>query len=117
MQRSGNPAIRYGLMFGGIVLVLSLIQGGVRAATKDIAVGGGLFNGFGLFFTLGYLALYFVAGLMAARQSGRTGSGAVSGLIAGSIGGAALLVVGLIQVLTASDEIIARTADELRRQG
>src|SRR5262249_19917760 len=117
MQRSGNPAVRYGLMFGGIVVVLSLIQGGVRAATKDIAVGSGQFSGIGLFFTLGYLVLYFLAGLMAARQSGRTGSGAVSGLIAGAIGGAALFVLGLIAVLTASDEIISQTAEQLRRQG
>jgi hypothetical protein len=109
MQRSGNPAVRYGLIFGGIIGVLRLIgtviqygTGGRRAFAAS-AGGAGMGRGTIAFTCLSLLVglvIYFLAGMFAARETGRTGSGAVSGLIAALIGGAIGLLITLIAVLT-----------------
>src|SRR5579871_5438011 len=113
MQRSGSPAVRYGLIFGGIIGVLRLIStaiqygtGGRRAfaaSTGTFSSGSGSGGGALAFACLSLivgLALYFLAGMFAARETGRTGSGAISGLLAGVIGGAISAVISLVAALT-----------------
>jgi hypothetical protein len=104
MQKSGSPAVRWGLIFGGIIAVLGLLGDGLRFGTgggESFAGGGG---GIGilvsvLLFVIG-LALFFVAGMFAARDSGRTGTGSIAGLIAGLIGGAIGAIATIIILLT-----------------
>ncbi len=111
MQRSGNPAVRYGLIFGGIIGVLRLIStaiqygtGGRRAFAESTGTFGGGRGGGALAFAclslLIGLAIYFLAGMFAARETGRTGSGAISGLLAAIIGGAIGAVISVIAAAT-----------------
>jgi hypothetical protein len=102
MQTTGNPALRWGVIFGLSMAGLSAISGGAQliANTSGEAATGGVFSGIGtllgcLFFLVN-LALLFLAGMLTARQTGTVGTGTISGLVAGIIGG---LVGGLIGIL------------------
>src|SRR5262249_18364610 len=117
MQRSGSPAVRYGLMFGGIIVVLTLINAGIAAANGTVAVGTNRFTGIGCLFFLADLALFFVAGMQAARVTGRTGQGSVAGLIAGLVGGVLFLIVGIVQFVSLSDADLAEAARQVQAQG
>ena len=107
MQRSGNPAVRWGLIFGGIIALLSLLSIGAQFATGGTSAfantsggGGNAFSVLGCLFLLIDLALLFVAGIMAARQNGRTGSGSVAGLIAAALGFLVNTIATIIVLLT-----------------
>ncbi len=96
--RTGNPAIRNGLIFGIIIAVLGVGNTALSYATRDTTAAG-----LGLVGILAFiidLALFFVAGMMTARATGTVGSGAVSGLVAGLIGGLIGGIVAVIFLLT-----------------
>ena len=98
-QPTGNPAVRYGFMFGVILAAISVVSAiiqwttgayAVRANPTSLAdtnIGPALLLG-----CLGFLlilALTFVAGMRASGETGKVGAGAIAGLIAGLIGAAA----------------------------
>jgi hypothetical protein len=128
MQKSGSPAVRWGLIFGGIIAVLGLLGDGLRFAIggeESFARGGGrigLLVGV-LLFLIG-LALFFIAGMFAARDSGRTGTGSIAGLIAGLVGGlvgaiAAIIILvtlptSVFQTVTTNNPGTNISADQLR---
>lgn len=102
MDRQRNPAVKWGLILGGLLIVLALINLGIELATGAFKAAassnqlGSMNLGASLAQTcvvfLIELALYFVAGLLTARENGRVGSAAVAGVIAGALAG----VVGAI---------------------
>lgn len=110
MERQRNPAVKWGLIFGGLLILLELINLGIEYATGTLQaaatatpgpsafasmnLGASLVQGCVVF--LIEVALYFVAGLLTARENGRVGSGAVAGVIAGALEG----VVGAIIAVT-----------------
>jgi hypothetical protein len=92
MQLFERPAVRWGVIFGAVAAALGIIGGVIYAATVDgLTIGStGALSGTNLascLFFLVDLALYFLAGMLTARQTGTVGSAAVSGLIVGAIGG------------------------------
>src|SRR5260370_40955077 len=92
MQLFERPAVRWGVIFGAVAAALGIIGGVIYAATADgLTIGGtGTLSGTNLascLFFLVDLALYFLAGMLTARQTGTVGSAAISGLIAGAFGG------------------------------
>lgn len=100
---SGNPAVRWGVIFGIILVVVDLLSTGLRYATggaHSFASTNAALTGVGCIFTLIGLAVLFVAGIFAARDTGRVGTGAVAGLIAGVIGGIIAAIVGVIVLAT-----------------
>src|SRR5215469_4947625 len=105
MQTSGNPALRWGLICGGATGLLAAISGIVQLA--QLASGESALRlqaaGFSLLFTCVFflvdLALFFVAGMMTARQTGTVGTGTMAGLIAGlgvGIVGAVFAVISVV---------------------
>ncbi|HEU5346126.1 MAG TPA: hypothetical protein VFX31_10385 [Ktedonobacterales bacterium] len=102
MDRQRNPAVKWGLIFGGLLILLALINLGIEIATGALNAaassnplgsmnfGASLAQSCVVF--LIEVALYFVAGLLTARENGRVGSAAVAGVIAGALAG----VVGAI---------------------
>jgi hypothetical protein len=103
-MENGNPAIRQGLIFGGIAAALSVVSTLIRfatggAATTNPASVSGTLTGLGCVFFLITLALFLVAGMQASAQTGRTGTGAIAGLIAGVISGLAATILGIITIL------------------
>jgi hypothetical protein len=85
-------ALRQGLTFAGIfVLLQTLVQ--LITNFVDIPYIGLIIN------TLNFLlsvVLFIFTGIFAARETGRTGTGALAGLAAGSIGGVGALIVTLV---------------------
>src|SRR5690242_15552821 len=95
---TGNPAVRNGFLFGIIIAVLGAINSAVSYFTSptSAAAAPSALSFLGCLFFLVYLALFFVAGMMTARQTGTVGSGAITGLIAGLVGG---IIGGIIAVV------------------
>ncbi|HEX8982833.1 MAG TPA: hypothetical protein VF792_08695 [Ktedonobacterales bacterium] len=105
MERQGNPAVKWGLIFGVLLIVVELVNVGIEYATGTLtgsaATSGGAFDSTALVSSLArscivfliQAGLYFTAGMMAARQNGRIGSGAIAGLIAGAMGGVVRAIV------------------------
>jgi hypothetical protein len=109
MQLFERPAVRWGVMFGAVAAALGIIEGVIYAATTDSQTTGstGTLSGTSLantgltcLFFLVSLALYFLAGMLTARQTGTVGSAAISGLIAGAIGGLVGGIANAAVVLT-----------------
>ncbi|HEY7092725.1 MAG TPA: hypothetical protein VH393_06075 [Ktedonobacterales bacterium] len=107
MENKRNAVVRWGLTFGLIMATLgsvsavgsrllegSLISGETTPEQFLPTAGVALLIGCGL--DLVYLALFFVAGIMTARQSGSVGAASLSGLLAGGVGA---LVNGAISVI------------------
>ncbi len=92
-QRPGSsPAVRLGLVFGGLIILVSIIDSVtellvVRGGVSSGMVNSGVGLGFGAIVYLADLALLFLAGMFTARQNGKVGSATIAGLIAGAIGG------------------------------
>jgi hypothetical protein len=112
MQLFERPGVRWGVIFGAAAAVLGIIDGVVYAATAGSLItgssgtlsGGALANaGLTCLFFLVDLALFFVAGMLTARQTGTVGSAAISGLIAGAIGGLIGGVANAVVVITHPD--------------
>ena len=107
MENKRNAVVRWGLTFGLIMAFLgatlavgsrllegSLIDGQTTPGQFLPAAGIALLIGCGL--DLVYLALFFVAGIMAARQSGSVGAASLAGLLAGGVGALVNSVASLI---------------------
>jgi hypothetical protein len=88
----GHPAVKWGLVGGGGVAVVYVLQSVVTL----FEVGGRFASLWGYLAFLIYLALYFGAGMLAARDTANVTAGAIAGLVAGSVGTA---VGGLISIL------------------
>jgi hypothetical protein len=97
MENKRNAIVRWGLTFGLIMALLgstlavgsrlvegSLISGQTTPEQLLPTAGVALLVGCGL--DLVYLALFFVAGIMTARQSGSVGAASLAGLLAGGVG-------------------------------
>lgn len=113
-QQTGHPAIRNGLIFGAILGVLGLGNTLVQWLAGAYSVSTRTTNGFTtvnlnntgpssllqcvLF--LAMLALTFVAGILAARRTGKVGSGSIAGLVTGVVGALTGGIVGLVTIIT-----------------
>src|SRR5215467_8462320 len=101
-QKTGNPALRNGLIFGLILAAISLASSVIQlvtGVTLNSATGGAAPSALSLLGCLVFivaLALFFVAGMNTARANGRVGSAAIAGLLTGLFGGLINLVVGLV---------------------
>lgn len=97
MENKRNAIVRWGLTFGLIMAALgsasavgsrllegSLISGETTPEQVLPTAGVALLIGCGL--DLVYLALFFVAGIMTARESGSVGAASLAGLLAGGVG-------------------------------
>jgi hypothetical protein len=97
MENKRNAIVRWGLTFGLIMALLgstlavgsrlvegSLISGQTTPEQLLPTAGVAFLIGCGLY--LVYLALFFVAGIMTARQSGSVGAASLAGLLAGGVG-------------------------------
>lgn len=108
MESQRNPAVKWGLIFGGLLILVALINYGIEYATGALNVpttptGVGRLNlGASLaqscIVFLIEATLYFLAGMMTARENGRVGSGSIAGLIAGALYGVVAAIVGVITV-------------------
>jgi hypothetical protein len=106
IENKRNSVFRWGLTFGLIMAALGatstvvsrLLEGSINAETPPEQLlptaGVALLVGCGLW--LVYLALFFVAGIMTARQTGSVGAASLSGLLAGGVGA---LVNGVVSVI------------------
>ncbi len=108
MERQGNPAVKWGLIFGGLLLIVGLINLGIQYATGSLDPNAatalaaqpgriGLLLGLGCLFFLIEVGLFFLAGMFTARENGRVGSAAIAGLIAGVV---YAIVGAIVEVLT-----------------
>ena len=108
MERQGNPAVKWGLIFGGLLLLVGLIDLGIQfatgsldpnAATAIAAQPGriGPLLGLGCLFFLIEVSLFFLAGMFTARENGRVGSAAIAGLIAGVV---YAVIAAIVEVIT-----------------
>jgi hypothetical protein len=97
---SGKIALQYGLLFG---LIVTLIKVGVLATntfvnTSSSAVGLSLILA-GVDFLIG-LAAFFVAGILAAKQTAKVSTGTFAGLWAGGIYGVVGFIVSMVLFFT-----------------
>lgn len=115
---SGNPALRWGLIFGAILAALSILSTVIQASlgigsfgrvSGVPAVGGGSLALSCVSFLV-ELGLFFAAGFLAARQTGMTRTGTFAGMIAAAIGGIVGAIVGIIAILTRSADYFQRAA-------
>ena len=100
--QTGNPAVRNGFIFGIILAVISLAEAGLelltgvtQASANGSSTSVSPLSFLGCLVFLIALALFFVAGMNTARANGRVGSGSFAGFIAGLVGGAFNLIIGL----------------------
>jgi hypothetical protein len=110
MDRQRNPAVKWGLIFGGLLILLALINLGIEFATGTLTaaaspsplasmnIGASLLQGCLVF--LIELALFFVAGLLTARENGRIGSAAIAGVIAGALAGVVGAIIAAVTLLS-----------------
>ena len=104
---SGKIAFRYGLIFG-------LIQVAIAASILLIntfvnTVAGLAFILAGVNFLLS-LAAYFVAGILASKQTGKVSTGTIAGLWAGTIYGVVNIVISLVIFFQISLPVSASSA-------
>jgi hypothetical protein len=107
--RTGNPAIRQGLLFGILLgifsIVFNVILSLARLSTLFIGAIMLVNNGSGLLISIvGFIVAilaYLVAGLRATQQTGRVGTGALAGLWTGLIGAVITWVYALVFYATA----------------
>lgn len=79
-----------GVVLGVIQIIISLLLLGSLKTILDVVV---------------WLLAFFVIGLLAARQTGRVGTGALVGLVAGLIGGLIVVIFVIIQIATNGPQI------------
>ena len=112
---TGNPAVRNGFLFGIIIAVLGAVNTAVSYFTTPTSATAApsAFGLLGCLFFLVYLALFFVAGMMTARQTGTVGSGAIAGLIAGLVGGIVGGILGVIIVIVRPPDVSSAAGSTL----
>lgn len=109
-----NPAPRLGLLMGAILGLLSLPTIAFVALRGGYALNGGVLL---LIFLVVAFALCFVAGLLAARRTGRVGSGAVAGLIAGAVAAFIAICLGTVILLLLAPYMDLNTLRAARAAG
>lgn len=112
MERQGNPAVKWGLIFGGALLLLGLINFGIQYAsgsfdpnTTAAAVRTGRFGpllALGCLFFLLEVGIFLLAGMLTARENGRVGSAAIAGMIAGLV---YAVIASVVEVLTLNNTL------------
>lgn len=104
-QQQGHPALKWGLIFGGVLALISLANSGIQYATGAYSqmgdpvtaqahMGTNFLVGCGGF--LVEVAIYFFTGMLASRENGRVGTGALAGLIAAAVG---TIIGGIVAVV------------------
>ena len=83
----GKIAFRYGLILGLIQTVLALITALVTALTDPLGTSAGLSFGLGVLIFITSLVAYFIAGTLAAKQTGKVSTGTIGGLWTGVVYG------------------------------
>lgn len=109
-QDTGAIAFRYGLIWAGIFTILQII---VLLIIDFDSVGyaGAIANLLNLLLSL---VLFFIVGMLAARQTGQVNRGAMAGYFTGIFGGVLSLIVQLIVVRFTLDQLrprVQQTAD------
>jgi hypothetical protein len=120
MANRQSAVVRWGLLFGGIMALLAAITSVGTILLEGSIASGSPFSGLsapsvglaaavvGCGLDLVYLALFFVAGIMTARQSGSVGAASLAGLLAGGFGA---LVNGVVTVtLTLLSPVLFKTS-------
>jgi hypothetical protein len=120
MENKQSAVVRWGLTFGLIMAALgsasafgsrllqeTLISGQTTPEQVAPTAGIALLVGCGL--DLVYLALFFVAGIMAARQSGSVGAASLAGLLAGGVGALINSVASLIMTFVFPNTLATST--------
>ena len=127
MDRQRNPAVKWGLIFGGLLILLALINLGIEFATGTLTaaaspsplasmnIGASLLEGCLVF--LIELALFFVAGLLTARENGRIGSAAIAGVIAGALAGVVGAIIAAVTLLSRPAAIVVPTGLNMTLEG
>lgn len=115
---AGRPALRWGLIFGGIAALLAIISsatsllGPTTVTPSNVYTSGGTvaaYTGLRCLFFLVMLALFFLAGMFTARQTGTVGSGTLSGVIAGLFGGVVAGIASAILLFTRESNLLPDT--------
>jgi hypothetical protein len=104
-----NPALRQGLIFG---IVLGIIQEALGLIITYGAPAASLGSTLSLATFLAALLLYGGAGYQAARQTGRTSTGALAGTITGLVCSVFGLVISIIVTLATLDIVRQHTQAE-----
>lgn len=116
MDRQGNPAVKWGLIFGGALILVAIINfaieyatGALNTATSTTSLatprlGATLAQGCVVF--LIEVALYFLAGMLTARVNGRIGSAAIAGVIAGAMAGVAGAIIAVFTLANRASAVM-----------
>ncbi|HET9112006.1 MAG TPA: hypothetical protein VFN78_14345 [Ktedonobacterales bacterium] len=116
MDRQGNPAVKWGLIFGGALILVAVINFAIQYATGALntatsapslgtpRLGASLAQGCVVF--LIEVALYFLAGMMTARDNGRVGSAAIAGVIAGAMAGVVGAIIAVFTIATRASAVM-----------
>src|SRR5690242_3206689 len=83
-----------GALFGVVIGVLSTIISFLPLGNLQTPI-----------FLVVWLGGFFVAGMYTAKQTGKVGTGALSGLVAGLLSGAVYLIFGIIKIAINAPEI------------
>jgi hypothetical protein len=113
----GRPALKWGLIFGGVLALISISSTAIQYASGSFSqlgdpaaaqahLGSNLLLGRGSLIL--EAALYFLAGMLAARANGKVGSGALAGLVAAAVG---TVVGGVISIFTLTNLSLTPPAD------
>ncbi len=106
-KETGAIAFRYGLIWGGIFAGLQVIV----LVVNDFDSVGYAATVANLFNLLLSLALFFLVGMLSARQTGQVSRGSMAGYFAGTMGGLLGLIAQLIVVQFAVDSLRVRTQE------
>ncbi|HLZ21672.1 MAG TPA: hypothetical protein VKQ30_06085 [Ktedonobacterales bacterium] len=98
MRQKRGPALRWGGIFGGSAAVLAGVLEVLTKAVLDDTLATEILAGVGFF--LVYLALFFAAGALAARETGLVRTGTLAGLFAALIASAASILAGILNMIS-----------------
>jgi len=106
------PAVfRYGAIFGVIILAITVGNTVIQNVRQSIGLSGSVHVLVTLVWLIATIGLLFVAGIMAARETGRLAAGTWAGTIAGVIPAAGLGIIISLQVLfKSSNSLSARSS-------
>jgi hypothetical protein len=104
-KETGAIAFRYGLIWGGIYAVLQIVALFI-VDFDSVGYAASIANILNLLLSF---ALFFVVGMLAARQTAQVSRGSMAGYFAGTLGGVLALIVQLIVVQFTLDGLRERT--------